>query len=359
VGITNKGNIETTVNVGTVGSLTSSLGLSSNRTLLPSGWEPILNAANTIMTLANINACAAGGVGVCATNSYTDTDGITKYHDYRYRGAEPNNYVWFNNDMYRIIGVFDENSHGVERKYLIKLIATNKLMSSTWGIYNTNATSGIYSNYKNDWTGNTTGVKANLNLLLNEYFYIKNSVSSTHGTCNNWRYYLSDTNYRNNECSNIIGYGIDSSLRNYIEDATWYLYGYSGSGLSKQNWYLCERGQYSGCTSGNSGAYDISTIEKIGLMYISDYLYASGYYSNDDITTPNSYFGEKNWLYSGSEWTITPTQGTTKVRFITAGSISTKETYQNYNVRPTFYLKSSVYITGGDGTFDNPYTITK
>ena len=28
-----------------------------------------------------------------------------------------------------------------------------------------------------------------------------------------------------------------------------------------------------------------------------------------------------------------------------------------FAVRPTFYLKSDVYVTGGDGSFSNPYTI--
>ena len=42
------------------------------------------------------------------------------------------------------------------------------------------------------------------------------------------------------DCSDIIAYGIDSSLRGYIETATWHLNG-SGTAQSKQNWYLCEK----------------------------------------------------------------------------------------------------------------------
>ena len=47
---------------------------------------------------------------------------------------------------------------------------------------------------------------------------------------------------------------------------------------SKQNWYLCERGGNSCTASGpNTGAYSTTTDAKMGLMYLSDYLYASGY----------------------------------------------------------------------------------
>jgi len=195
VGIRNSGTTEATVNVGTVGSLTSSLGLSSNRNLLPSGWEPIFTLANKVIKLSSTDACAADTSGVCATNSYTASDGSTKYHDYRYRGGEGvNNFVWFNNELYRIIGVFDENSHGVEGEYLVKLIRSRTIGSYAWGAYNTTATSGTYSSHKNDWTGNTIGVKPNLNVLLNEYFYKKTSTSTTYGACSNWTYF-SSTNY--------------------------------------------------------------------------------------------------------------------------------------------------------------------
>ena len=76
---------------------------------------------------------------------YTDSNGNTQYHEYRYVGANPNNYVWFNNDMYRIIGIFDGYSHGVGvtydendntvvtsyGDYLIKLIMADTLVSSS------------------------------------------------------------------------------------------------------------------------------------------------------------------------------------------------------------------------------------
>ena len=246
-------------------------------------------------------------------------------------------------------------------KYLVKLIAANLLNSSSYGAYNSSNTSGTYSSYKNDWTGGTTGVKANLNVLLNNYFYNKTDTSSTYGNCSTWTYYFSNTNYRTNDCSDIVGYGIDPSLQNYIEDATWYLFGYSGNGLSKQNFYLCERGQYDGCTSANSGGYATSTNAKIGLMYVSDYMYASGYFNSTSTTTgPSLYYGNQNWLYKGYEWTITPRSNSSSNAFYVHSNGYFNDNgfaSHGYGARPAFYLTSNVYIAGGNGTFDNPYAL--
>ena len=303
---------------------------------------------DTVKALNKGSSWSAGASGVYYTNS----------HEYRYVGAEVNNYVKFNNDMYRIIGVFDSNSHGKSGE-MVKLIRSRSLGGYSWGVYNSSNTSSIYSGYKNDWTGVATKVKANLNVLLNEHFYNKTNTSSTYGPCTNWTYYSYNTNYRTNSCSQIVGYGIDESLRGYIETTTWYLYG-SGTEQSKQNWYLCERGGNS-CTSANSGGYSPTTDAKIGLMYLSDYLYASSYYTSSDATTASDstyYFGNKNWLYKGFEWTLTPyasSPGT--VWRIGIGAASYNGTNHPFSARPTFYLKSSVYVTGGDGSFDNPFTL--
>ena len=338
-----------------------SLGILLPKTL-QSSYAVSTTFADTIMNLASTSACNAGGTGVCATNSYTE-NGATKYHDYRFRGADPNNYVSFNNDIYRVIGVFDSNSHGVEGKYLVKLIRSRILGDFSWGVYNGTNTSGTYKEYANDWTGNTTGVKASANVLLNEFFYNKTDTSSTYGACSSWTYYSSNNNYKTFSCSDIVGHGIDSNLRDYIEEVTWYLKGYTGGGYSKQNFYLCERGlstDTTNCMSANSETYDASTTSKIGLMYASDYLYASSYFADTATTTASSnYYGNKNWLYKGYEWTITPRANSATYAFYVYNSGFVDVNYANYGygVRSTFYLKSTIGISGGAGTIDNPYTL--
>ena len=302
---------------------------------------------DTVKALSGGYSWSAGASGVYYTNS----------HEYRYIGTEVNNYVSFNNDLYRIIGVFDSNSHGVSGTEMVKLIRARTLGGSSWGAYNTDSSTGTYSGYANDWTGKSKTSKANLNVLLNEYFYNKTSTSSTYGDCANWTYFNNDNGYKTKDCSDIITYGIDSSLRGYIESATWYLYG-SNTSQSKQNWYLCERGGNS-CTTSGSGTGDASVTNKMGLMYLSDYLYASSYYTSSD-TTPQgtSYFGNKNWLYKGYEWTLTPyASNANDVWYEDSGSANHSVANNAFGWRPTFYLKSSVYVTGGNGSFDNPYTL--
>ena len=323
------------------------------------GTEKPKTAADTIMELSKGDSWPADltDSGVYATNSYTADDGTTKYHDYRYVGANVNNWVSFNNDLYRIIGVFDENSHGVEGEYLVKLIMDSILGGYSWGVYNSSNTSGIYSGYTNDWTGKSTEVKSNLNVLFNEYFINKTNTSSIYGSCSNWTYFYSNTNFKTNDCSDIVGYGIDSKLTSYIEDATWYLYG-SGTVQSKQNWYLCERGDNS-CTSSGPSTGDTRVTSKVGLMYLSDYLYASGYYASTDTSTQDQrYFGNENWLYKGLEWTLTPFASVTNgVWQVGIGNPQPDYTNLVYGSRPTFYLKSDIKISGGFGTYNNPYIL--
>ena len=130
--------------------------------------------------------------GVYATNSYTATDGSTKYHDYRYVGADVDNYVSFNNDMYRIIGVFDDYTHGKTGQMLVKLIRSRIIGSYSWGDYTTvaNQANGEYAGSANNWVGDATNSPANTNVLLNQYFYNKTYGLSTdtYGICQNWTY---------------------------------------------------------------------------------------------------------------------------------------------------------------------------
>ena len=323
------------------------------------GNEIALTAAETIMSLSKGDSWPADltDSGVYATNSYTASDGTTKYHDYRYIGANVNNYVKFNNDLYRIIGVFDENSHGVTGKYLVKLIAANHIGGNTWGAYNTDSSTGTYSGSSNDWTGKSIATKANLNILLNEYFYNKTNTSSTYGSCSNWTYYIGNTNHHTNDCSDIVGYGIDPKYSGYIENATWYLYG-SDNMQNKPNWYRCERGGNS-CTTSGPNTGDASVTSKMGLMYLSDYLYASGYYSSTDTSIGEKlYYGNKNWLYKGYEWTQTPyASGATSVWYVWLGNADSNGATIHYNWRPSLYLKSDIKISGGYGTYNNPYIL--
>ena len=237
--------------------------------------EPPMEANKYIMRLSQGNTWESGANGLYEV-SYTKEDGTTIGKDYRYIGGNVDNYIRFNNDLYRIIGVFDENTHGKAGEYLVKLILADKLTANSWGVFNSSTTSGTISNASNDWTGVQFTTPANLNILLNQYFLNKTDTSTTYGSCSNWTYFSSSNNYKTKDCQTLVGYGLDDSIRDYIETTTWHLNGYSSNTLTSNNFYLCERGMYTDCTSANSGAAATSTSAKIGLMYVSDYMYASG-----------------------------------------------------------------------------------
>ena len=95
-------------------------------------------------------------------------------------------------------------------------------------------------------------------------------------------------------------------------------------------------------------------------MYVSDYMYASGYKENTSTLTVASYYnGSQNWMFKGYEWTITPIYSSANDVFGVSGGgyVSNFTSRNGYGIRPTFYLKEDVYVTGGNGSFDNPYTI--
>ena len=96
-------------------------------------------------------------------------------------------------------------------------------------------------------------------------------------------------------------------------------------------------------------------------MYVSDYMYASGYFNSTSTTTDSSqYYGNQNWLYKGFEWTITPRNNRSSYAFYVynGGYVdSNNYAYYGYGARPAFYLTSNVYIAGGNGTFGSPYAL--
>ena len=104
-------------------------------------------------------------------SQYTGTQGENNiyYHDsdlangagdnsYRYAGANPNNFVCFGSDtspcptdnLYRIIGVFGENYHGVTGKQLVKLIKYDYMTTDELG------TDGDYSQTYKEWGMDST-----------------------------------------------------------------------------------------------------------------------------------------------------------------------------------------------------------
>ncbi|CDE50116.1 unknown [Firmicutes bacterium CAG:460] len=70
------------------------------------------------------------------------TGQVVNENGYRYEGKNPNNYIWFNNEYWRIIGVFDSASHGQSERNLVKIIRDETMGGISWNV----SSSGNWAN---------------------------------------------------------------------------------------------------------------------------------------------------------------------------------------------------------------------
>jgi len=243
----------------------------------------------------------------------TQTGALT---DYRYIGANPNNYVTFNNELWRIIGVFtveDENGNTEER---IKIVKNGKLSSNMqWD---------STSPYENEW------LTATLNTYLNGEYYN----------------------------------GLDEMSKNMIADTKYYLGGSDTSSGGAETYYNWERGTavYNGRSTSWNG--------KIALMYPSDYTYTYAlevdntcYTDAHNSRTSSGGIPINGWIYNANRISyhrlLSPYSGDSGSTFILAdsGSLGGGASSSSRGVRPSLYLVSDIRIDGGTGEETNPYNL--
>ena len=294
--------------------------------------------------LAYHETCTPGTMACDIARTYNETNPETNglyYHgadlangagdnSYRFSGANPNNYVCFGSDeetcpadnLYRIIGVFDNQ---------VKLI-------------------------KHDYAGESVLGTAPVRSYSPSPYY-KGSLSSIPGyywsesSSNTWSSSTLNTSILNGTYLSTLG----SKWSNLIATTNWKVGGmsYSSSNTAKQ-YYTTELGSSSSSTTYSA---------KIGLMYVSDYGYAASpdnwstaLYSYDNYTNRNN-----NWMFMGThEWTISRSSDSTSGAFSVniAGTVyATYVVSGDDGVRPSFYLESSVVLSGGSGSSANPYRI--
>lgn len=278
------------------------------------------------------------------TFEHPETVQTSELVDYRYIGDNPNNYIYFDCtddsdvstcEVWRIIGVFSvENEDGSTEKK-IKIIRNKGIGNYSW-------------NYKEGLPELE---------LLNDW-----SVSSLKDELN--------TNYYNNLSDT--SKSLISSVKYYSGGADYHVYS------SADELYLRER---SNLVLENRTT---NWIGKMGLMYPSDYAYTYAYGIDDGCFSKNCKQDAnptKGWIYNSnindgednisSQWTITPDssegQNSSFFSFFInrdGRSISSQcgFCYDNvtwkFGVRPVTYINNNIYVNSGDGTIDNPYSIS-
>ena len=320
----------------------------------------------------------------------------------RYIGANPNNYVYFNCSDYsnqsdstcekwRIIGVFKNvtKSDGTKED-LVKIIKDDRLNNTTisWD-YKKNGVGTSTTDYgSNDWTD------SQLMMMLNPTDYLKsgytidnNIVKDSNGQAiyqNMGSYYNGTSGCKpaavasgaDFTCTSIdfTSTGLKNNLtRNAIESVVWNLggtanYSSASNGLAS-HFYGYERGTtvYSGHATNWTG--------KIGLMYPSDYGYATSGGSTTDRATclakemynwdgsDVSDCKTNDYLYKSSyyQWTLAPSSSLANYvfRVYYAGYVDDGNARDgNSSVRPAVFLKSNISITDvGIGTAESPFQL--
>ena len=312
------------------------------------GSATLTKTTNTTGTL--LSSVITAGVGTSGVG--TSGDGVIKKvtdnntEQYRYQGNNPNNYVSFNNQLWRIIGYVpvclevspvteDTTINGIEFKQgeaqctkwenRVKIIKADPIGAYAYDKSGYNSSNPIV------WIGST------IQGLLNTCFLGKKDG------CSKYCYADSDTQGVCNYSQN--GINENDSYGNMIEDV-YYNIGMSNSYSSSSVVYANEVKKQ---TSENT---------LIGLMYASDFGYAiSGYTGNLVYSSTNSQM-VNNWLFGQSfDWTMTAYNSYSPVRVNHIGGVVDSYAYDGSDVRPVLYLQSNVSKLSGDGTMASPYTL--
>ena len=343
---------------------------------------PKVTATETITTLvsgANKSSTDVYTVPDKTSDSCTYTlayDG-TSDNNLRYVGANPCNYVKIDNEYWRIIGVMNNIDDGTGKKETrVKLIRNESIGAYSWDSSESSVNSG---RGVNEWS------QADLMKLLNPGYESESVGGSLYYNNSSGNCYNGENN-TTTSCD-FTSSGLKTNLKNLVGNTLWNTgtngtnsYTSASNGLAS-HFYSYERSSNNGkiCTSGNNCNDTVTRTTtwngKIGLMYPSDYGYATSGGSTSNRTSclnkelyswdSSSYSDCTNndWLYnsSDSQWTLSPRANSSNAYEVfgvgNSGFVSYNLAYRAVLVRPSVYLISKTSILGGEGTLENPYEI--
>ena len=291
----------------TLGLISGSLVMVYAQTYFPSNQTTYDNS-NSGMQATNVQGAIDELYNVCFSPKGSDTitellpsnpDELYKdeHGDIRYYGATPNNYVSFNNELWRIIGVIDGK---------IKIIRNESIGNMPWDTSNSN-----------NW--DITSLKSYLNV----------------------DYYNS----------------IDVTYKDMISEETYYLGGIGTTVITSSTAYDLERGNNVYANNSTSTKQNIGLMYPSDYGYAAGSSCLSTALSDYDGGCKNNdylYVGKSEWLQTPSDSLKGVAQFISDI-----GNVGNSFNVINmkYVVRPTLYLTSETQITGGDGSQSNPYTL--
>ena len=246
--------------------------------------------------------------------------------EYRYRGGDSvvKNYVTFNNETWRIIGVIptEDTNGNVENR--IKIIRDTSIGNMKW-----NTTQDTTTSSYNNWVTGT------LNTYLNNDYY--NTLTT--------------------------------DAKNMIGTAKYYLGGYNSLAITSDIMWQYERKNEANRTGYYYGTNPImqnDVSKKIAIMYASDYGYAASKECTKslyDYSKSSNCITTNNWLdKSANTWLLPQDSRSSSCAFsvYSSGFVSYiySVNYSEYAVHPVLALSSNVKISGGSGTSSDPYKLS-
>ena len=246
--------------------------------------------------------------------------------EYRYRGGDSvvKNYVTFNNETWRIIGIIPTEDTNGKVENRLKIIKDTSIGNKKWN-----------ETESNNWVTGT------LNTYLNNDYYntlttdAKNMIGTT-------KYYLGGYN----------------DIPSITSDVMWQ-YERKNDANRTDHYY------------GTNPIMQNDASKKIAIMYASDYGYAaskectSNLYDYDSVDVDSaSCITTNNWLdKSADTWLLPQNSDISSLAFVvfSSGGVNYYD-YANGGdevaVRPVLSLSSNVKISGGEGTSQKPYTLS-
>ncbi|MBR3660677.1 MAG: InlB B-repeat-containing protein [Bacilli bacterium] len=319
--------------------------------------------------------------GLVAINNdgglYTGTGTIREYRysgvDNRW-GGDVNNYIWFNNEMWRIVGIFKGDTDDGADAWNIKIMRDYSI-----GSYN-----GIEDAIQvpSSYASTGAGTKS---LASGEIYSVTASGSRPAFTVQRVRWNSGGTNSTKVYPSTS---GILLWLNEASNSNSWYYKNYdSSTGINKEyEEFIATTTFYTRAGNKESTVADEYNLEritgtiynseptytgKIGMLYPSDYAYASSSTIwNGTSTTMNNYDSIgglssnklNNWIlkpHGSSEyyWFISPSSAsdTTVLCWEGTGIVASCDARNGINA--VLNLKSSTSIVAGTGEFYNPYML--
>ena len=249
---------------------------------------------------------------------------------YIYRGENPNNYVKFNGEIWRIVSVDKNGNIQIMRNDLLEERAFDSkgvrdvTGDNDGGSYCKDADDGC-----NAWT-------TNKNIIGEPKYFVNGDFSGEVNKDSEMLTYLNGEYFKSLKDSD------------YIINHNWAIGGVAGDASLKSQTYTEQKSEWNG---------------KVGLITASDYIKATTFKDCDSLDKMNLNYAscrETNWMFKDGIrwWTISPMDNASVQLWYVGetGFINNDSASKYFAVRPVVYLSNEI-IFEGNGSLKNPYNI--